>query len=275
MLGPMRISLQKSSITHVQRGPNPIVSPMLAAAGFRHAFFTCAGGVSSGPFATLNLSSSVGDSPANVAENLNRAADWLGIGVADLNWVSQTHGSEVVILDGHLPVESVRMTSADAIIASTGNCACCVRTADCVPVLVADRVSGRVAAIHAGWRGVVAGIVPQTIARLTELGTRREHLIAAIGPHIRVDAFEVSDDVSQLIGEATPRVCVVRRDLGDRPHVSLAQSLCEQLKMAGLGHGQVDDVGGCTFQESDRFFSYRRLGRASGRHLHAILPGGS
>jgi YfiH family protein len=256
----------------VQSGPSPIVSPKLAAAGFRHAFFTSAGGVSSGPFATLNLSDSVGDLPANVAENLSRAADWLGIDTANLYWASQAHGKEVILLDSSLLVESVRLTSADAIIASAGHRACCVRTADCVPILVADRVSGRVAAIHAGWRGIVAGIVPQTIARLAQLGTKHDHLIAAIGPHIREDAFEVSEDVCQLIGDVTPHVCVVRRDLGERPHVSLAKSLGEQLKMAGLGKGQLDDVGGCTFQESDRFFSYRRLGAASGRHLHAILP---
>ena len=141
--------------------------------------------------------------------------------------------------------------------------------------MVADRVSVRVAAIHAGWRGIVAGIVPQTIARLSQLGSKRDHLIAAIGPHIREDAFEVSEDVCQLIGDVTPHVCVVRRDLGALPHVSLAKSVSEQLKMVGLANDQLDDVGGCTFQESNRFFSYRRLGPLSGRHLHAILPRGS
>ena len=272
MLDPMRISPQKSNIARVQLGPSPIISPKLEAAGFRHAFFTSVGGVSSGPFATLNLSNSVGDLPANVAQNLSRAADWLGIDAANLFWASQTHGKEVIVLDSALSVESVRSTCADAIIASTGHWACCVRTADCVLVLVADRVSGRVAAIHAGWRGIVAGILPQTIARLNQLGTRSDQLIAAIGPHIRERAFEVSEDVCRLIGDVTPHVCVVRRDLGARPHVSLAKSLGGQLRMVGLRNDQVDDVGGCTFEESDRFFSYRRLGPTSGRHLHAILP---
>ena len=256
----------------MQRGPSPIVSPKLAMAGFHHAFFTRSGGVSSGSFATLNLSNSVGDSPTSVEENLIRAAGWLGVAVTDLYWANQTHGRDVIVLDGHLSAESVRTMSADAIVASAGRWACCVRTADCVPILVADRVGGRVAAIHAGWRGVVAGIVPQTITRLSELGSQPEDLIAAIGPHIRESSFEVSEDVSQLIGDVTPHACVVRRDLGERPHVSLAKSLYEQLRLAGLESDQVDDVGGCTFQESDRFFSFRRAGRSSGRHLHAILP---
>lgn len=270
----MQISPQKSKIARVQNGPSPILSPKLEAAGFRHAFFTSTGGVSSGPYATLNLSNSVGDLPVNVAENLSRAADWLGIDAANLYWASQTHGKEVIVLDSSSSADSVRLTSADAIIASAGHWACCVRTADCVPVLVADRVSGRVAAVHAGWRGIVSGIVPQAIARLRQHGSKRGHLIAAIGPHIREDAFEVSEDVCRLIGDVTPHVCVVRRDLGKLPHVSLANSVSEQLKMLGLGNDQIDDVGGCTFRESDRFFSYRRSGRASGRHLHAILPRG-
>ncbi len=96
--------------------------------------------------------------------------------------------------------------------------------------------------------------------------------MAAIGPHIRANAFEVSEEVGRLISGATPAARVIRRDFGERPHVSLIDSLCAQLRSAGFSEDQIDDVGGCTFEELDRFFSYRRLGPASGRHLHAILP---
>ncbi len=108
---------------------------MLTASGFRHAFFTCVGGVSRGPFATLNLSSSVGDSPASVAENLARAANWLGLDSSKLYWANQVHGNNVIVLDSHSSADSIRSTPGDAIIASEGHLACCVRTADCVPVL--------------------------------------------------------------------------------------------------------------------------------------------
>ena len=259
-------------MTAVSERPLPITSPKLDAAGFRHAFFTCAGGVSSGPYATLNLSNSVGDSPASVAENLTRAANWLGIVSAEMAWLRQVHGCNVIVLETGTSAEDVRATEGDALIASGANLACCVRTADCVPVLLADRESGRVAAVHAGWRGIVAGVVVQTLERLRELGTKPNQLLAAIGPHIRVAAFEVSEDVGRLIGAATPRVDVIRRGFGERPHVALVESVIEQLRGAGLSDSQLDDVGGCTFEESNRFFSYRRSGPSSGRHIHAIRP---
>jgi YfiH family protein len=247
---------------------------MLNAEGFCHAFFTRSGGVSSGPYATLNLSSSVGDSPFSVAENLVRAANWLDLDASSLCCAKQVHGSDVLVLDRDSSLDKVRTTPADALIALGGHLACCVCTADCVPVLVADRKRGCVAAIHAGWRGIVAGIVPRTLLRLGNLGSKQENLVAAIGPHIRVGAFEVSDDVGRLISSATPHAAVIQCNFGVRPHVALVAALREQLRQAGLNDAQIDDVGGCTFEESDRFFSYRRMGPVSGRQLHAILPRG-
>ena len=184
----------------VSESPAPITSPKLNAAGFRHGFFTSVGGVSSGPYATLNLSNSVGDSPGNVAENLARVANWLGVAPSEMVWLRQVHGCSVIVLEDAVRADDVRSTQGDALIASDADLACCVRTADCVPVLLADRESGRAAAVHAGWRGIVAGVVTRTLVRLSELGTKPNHLVAAIGPHIRVAAFEVSDEVGRLIG---------------------------------------------------------------------------
>lgn len=252
--------------------PSPLTSPLLSAAGFRHAFFTRAGGVSVGPFATLNLSNSVGDVPTSVAENLVRAAKWLELDGSQLYWANQVHGCEVHVVGHDTPVDTLRTLSGDSLLASQGDLACCVRTADCVPILVADQERGCVAAIHAGWRGIVAGIVPQSLLRLCELGSIPENLIAAIGPHIRVGAFEVSNEVGQMIGSVTPNRAVIRYDRCERPHVALVESVREQLRGAGLGDAQIDDVGGCTYDEPDRFFSYRREGPATGRHLHGIMP---
>ena len=255
--------------------PSPLTSSLLSAAGFRHAFFTRAGGISVGPFATLNLSNSVGDVPTSVAENLARAAKWLNLDGSQLYWANQVHGREVHVVGEATSVDSLRMLPGDSLLASQGDLACCVRTADCVPILVADQARGRVAAVHAGWRGIVAGIVPETLMRLRQLGSIPENLIAAIGPHIRVGAFEVSNEIGQLISSATPHRTVIRYDQGERPHVALVESVREQLRGAGLRDGQIDDVGGCTFDEPDRFFSYRREGRATGRHLHGIMPRGT
>ena len=269
------LSRLSGNILPVSNGPNPLTSPLFDAAGFRHAFFSCEGGVSTGPYATLNFSYSVGDEPHNVAENFARAAAWLGISPDGLYFAQQVHGKDAVTLRSDLTSEAVRFMQADAIVGSSSEQACCVRTADCVPVLVADRVSGQVAAIHAGWRGVAGGIVPETLFRLFDTGCKPQNLIACVGPHIRVGAFEVSEAVAEQINQATPGFDVVRRTPGQLPHVSLAESLIEQLRRAGVGHNQVEDVGGCTFTQADRFFSYRRSGQTCGRHLHAILPRGT
>jgi len=255
----------------VRHGPHPLTSPLLHSAGFRHAFFTSEGGVSTGPYASLNFSYSVGDNPDYVAQNFERAAAWLNLEPVDLLFAQQVHGTLALVLASDTAADTVRAQQADAIIASCGAQASCVRTADCVPVLVADCETGRVAAIHAGWRGVANQIVSKTLSQMFQLGSKPESLIAAIGPHIRVSAFEVSEEVAQLINAATEGFDVVMRRPGERPHVSLADSLTEQLRRMGVASERVDDVGGCTFAEPTRFFSYRRSGPASGRHLHAIV----
>jgi YfiH family protein len=143
-----------------------------------------------------------------------------------------------------------------------------VRTADCVPVLIADVESGAVAAVHAGWRGVVARIVDAAIDRLAP--SSPSSLIAAIGPHIRGDAFEVGEDVAhQIAAAAHGEDIIVRR--APKPHVDLAKALKAQLTARGVADDRIDDVGGCTLTEPERFFSHRRDAGKTGRHLSAIV----
>jgi hypothetical protein len=141
-----------------------------------------------------------------------------------------------------------------------------VRTADCVPILVGDLESGAVLAIHAGWRGVVAGVVP---AGLSKLGGRA--LVAAIGPHIRGPSFEVGPDVKDQIAAAGGVDVVVGTSPAGRPLVDLCRAIRAQLARAGVDEAHVDDVGGCTLTEPARFFSFRRDGQRSGRHLAVIV----
>ena len=249
----------------------PLTSHLLTAAGFRHGFFTRLGGVSSGAFASLNFSTSVGDASDCVLENTARAAAWLTLESASLYCAQQVHGANVLEILADTTPQSIVASLADALISARAHVACCIRTADCVPLLVGDPNQGCVAAIHAGWRGVVAGIVMRTIERLSEMGSKPNQLLVAIGPHIRSLAFEVSEEVAQTIANVTPRCSVVQRHLGPLPHVDLAECVRAQLRIAGVAPGNVDDVGGCTFSDATRFFSYRRQGPASGRHLHAIV----
>jgi YfiH family protein len=246
-------------------------SGLLASAGFRHAFFTRLGGVSGGAYASLNFSISVGDQPENVAQNMERAASALSVPRSQIFFASQVHGSKVRALEPGDSPANVLEHSADGLVSSQAGFACAVRTADCVPVLIADPATGAVAAAHAGWRGVVCGIVGESVAALAALGGSSARLLAAIGPHISPQAFEVSDEVADSIASAARDPQIVDRRFGERPHVNLRRAVRAQLRNAGLPDLAIDDVHGCTFTDPERFFSFRRDGRQSGRHLAAIV----
>ncbi len=191
--------------------------------------------------------------------------------------VRQVHGGRVV------EAEDAPGSEADALIAraAAGRVAVGIRVADCVPVLVGSLDTGDVAAIHAGWRGVVAGVVQTAIA---SLGGRA--LVAAIGPCIGMCCFEVGRDVADEIARASPGVnVIVPRPPGDpivsllsipavmtdKVHVDLRAAVRAQLRAAGLDDEHIDDVPGCTRHEAARFHSFRRDGANSGRMLASIV----
>ena len=246
------------------------ISLLLDAAGFRHAFFTRRGGVSTGPYATLNFSVAVGDRPENVARNLERAAHVLGVPVDRIYFLSQVHGADCLVVQGDEPRDDVIRCQGDALVSRTAGVACCVRVADCVPILVGDRGTGGALAIHAGWRGMVRGVIGAGVAKLREVAGASSDLVAAIGPHISVEAFEVSEDVAAALLDASPDPNVVDNDRGDKPHVDLRRIARAQLRRAGIDDAAIDDVLGCTVGDRE-FFSYRRDGPLSGRHLAAIV----
>jgi polyphenol oxidase len=249
-----------------------LTSPLLTQAGFRHAFFTRNGGVSSGPFESLSFSLTVGDDPERVDENFARAARALGIAPARLLFLSQVHGRAVHVVDASSLREDVIRTEGDALVSREPTLGCGVRSADCVPVLIADRQSGAVAAVHAGWRGVVAGALENAVKQLGSAGGGTPELIAAIGPHISVEAFEVSDDVAAELVACSPDPAVVTRRPSARPHIDLRRLVRAKLRALALPEAGIDDVPGCTFLDPARFFSFRRDGSKSGRHLSAIVP---
>jgi polyphenol oxidase len=248
-------------------------SELLSSHGFRHGFSLRGGGVSRPPFDSLNLARSVGDELEHVAENLRRFAAAVGFDPSRLYEVSQVHGAEVACADAAHEPATLRATQADALLASAPDSAVGVRVADCVALLLADPDSGQVAAIHAGWRGTAAHVAPRAVAALcAQAGTAPDRLLAALFPHIGAEAFEVGDEVAELVAASAPgEPGVVVRGAG-KPHVDLARALCAQLCAAGLAPQAIERVPGCTFSDRERFFSYRRDGAASGRHLAVILP---
>lgn len=260
-------------------GENPmdsaqvLMSPLLTRHGFRHAFFARGGGVSSGPYASLNFSVTVGDSEANVAENFGRAAAALGVPAERIYFLSQVHGALAVSLRGDERRVDVVQREGDALTCLDPKCAIGVRIADCVPILLADSRTGAVAAVHAGWRGIVAGVVETGVEAVLGRSGSAEGIVAAVGPHISVAAFEVSEEVASMLKECSPDPDVIDRGYGAKPHVDLAKIVTAKLEALGVARSRIDRVGGCTMLEPERYFSFRRDGPRSGRHLAAIVPG--
>lgn len=247
--------------------PRLLQSDTLRALGFVHGFTTRHGGVSEGAYSSLNLGGGVGDDASHVRENRRRLADALG--VDGVYQTAQVHGAAVhrpAPGDGH---DATFEVQADALVAATPGMAVGVRVADCVPVLLADPVTGRAAAVHAGWRGVVADV---TGAALAVLGAPGEvdpaRVVAVIGPSIGPCCFEVGDDVAAAIAASTRPDVVLRRD-GNKPTVDLWLAVEARLRASGVG--RVETLGRCTVCEREGFFSYRRDGQRSGRMVGAIV----
>lgn len=247
-------------------------SALLSARGVRHGFSTRLGGVSDGPFSTLNLAAAPGDDRAKVAENFARFSQAIGVDASRLYQTSQVHGGAVhVVRDGDDRLATLQR-QADALVARDASCAVGVRIADCIPLLIFDEASGRAAAVHAGWRGVVAGVVRAGVDALVD-GGASSSLVAAVGPCIGVCCFEVGDDVAKTIVEAAHGdASIVARRAGEKPHVDLRRAVRVQLRALDVDDARIEDVEGCTRCDATRFFSFRRDGARSGRHLAAIAP---
>jgi polyphenol oxidase len=263
----------------------PNESQLLLDHGFRHAFFTRLGGVSEGPYRSLNFSYAVGDLPTCVDENFRRAAAYLETAPNRLCFLSQVHGNTCVeatpfapetrddlgatSVTTILPAPQFELIEGDALCSSDPTLACAVRTADCLPILLADIRTGRVAAVHAGWRGLVNGVITSAVAKLASNPT---DIIAAIGPHIETGAFEVSDDVAYQLRSVSYGTDPVRTDGYARPHVDLRVVAECQLRALGVQPNHIQQVLGCTYAEPALYFSFRRDGQVSGRLLSAICP---
>ena len=224
-----------------------------------HGFTTRHGGVSKGPFDSLNLGLHRGDDPENVAENRRRLASALGFDLDKLVLTHQTHsdivravtGKDAVGFDHRLYPES------DAIITNEPGVALWVFTADCTPVLLWDCVTGAVGAVHAGWRGTAASIVSKTVEKMETLyGCDPKNIHAAIGPNIGFCCFETDADVPEAMktafgNGAEPFI----RQKGEKYYVNLKELNALALRRAGVEDIAISDQ--CTVCQCDRFWSHR------------------
>jgi YfiH family protein len=236
-----------------------VTHPLLAA---RHGFFTRRGGVSQGPYASLNCSLSSGDDPANLARNRELVAEAMGVEVTQLVGVTQVHGTDVVTVVH--PWAAGTGAKADAMVTAVPGIALGVITADCAPVLFYEPQARIAGAAHAGWRGAAAGVLEATITAMFALGARIDRIAAVVGPCIAQASYEVGDDLRAAVlptlagadGFFAP---------GERPghwQFDLAGYCVARLQAAGII--QAAALGLDTRDDEVLFFSHRRRTLAGG-----------
>ncbi len=250
------------------------VSTLNEVLRIRHGFFTRQGGVSRGLYASLNCGYGAADAPDDVAANRARAMAALDVAPDNLVTVHQQHTAEVAVIDerwapGAKPVVS------DAMVTNRFGVALGILTADCAPVLLADRKANVIGAAHAGWRGALAGILDNTVAAMVRLGAKPNRMVAAIGPCIAQRSYEVGPEfpAAFLEQDADNHFFFTASPNEGRTFFDLPGYVARRL--ATLSVAEVIRTPCDTFREESRFFSYRRsLMRGEsdyGRNLSAIV----
>jgi YfiH family protein len=246
-----------------------ITHPSLAA---RHGFFTRNGGVSRGPYASLNANLSGGDNPDHVAANRALVADALGVPANNLLGLKQVHSATVITVTQ--PWAAGQGPPADALVTNRPGIALGVITADCGPVLLHDPQAGVIGAVHAGWRGAAAGVLEQAVAAMAALGASPAHMSAVVGPCIAQESYEVGPDLRDVVLGTLPDAAAYFRPgrPPDRFWFDLAGYCLARLRGAGITHAHALAMDTCA--DADRFFSHRRrtlgAGGPIGHQISAI-----
>lgn len=239
--------------------------------GIRHVFFTREGGVSAGVYHSLNVGIGSKDDPEAVQENRARAAAALGVELPHLLTCYQIHSNIAVTADQPF----AERPEADAVVTSTPGLACGVLTADCAPILFADRDARVIAAAHAGWKGALGGIVSATVEAMIDQGAQRDRIVAAIGPCIGPASYEVGEEFMDRFSAEAPgseRFFVAGRT-PEKRQFNLPGFVLQRLKEAGVGAALWSGQDTCA--DENLFFSNRRgflRGESDyGRLLSAIV----
>lgn len=234
-----------------------------------HAFTTRSGGVSEGAYASLNLGLTTGDERGRVEENLVRLATRLEVPPERLFTISQLHG-DVVLEAPQGPGEGIApiVGEADAVWTDAPGSAVGVKTADCVPILIAAPDLKAVAAVHSGWRGTDLEIVRRAVERLVREGAEAHRLSVAIGPCIQACCYEVSAELAERF--RTRFGAEALRPRGASVHLDLPRAVSTSLQRAGLAAEQIDVLPHCTGCD-ERFYSHRRDRGNTGRHLSVAV----
>lgn len=227
------------------------------AAGIRHGFHTREGGYSTGLYRGLNCGLGSGDDTATVVRNRAKVESDLGLAAGRLVSLFQCHSAETVTV--REPWQSAESPEADSMVTNRPGIGLGILTADCVPVLFADPDARIIGAAHAGWKGAVGGVLESTVDAMAALGSRRDRIIACIGPCIRQPSYEVGADLRETFVSRDDRN-IRFFGTGKRAghyQFDLAGYVGDRLRGCDLGH--VDDVKLDTYSDSRAFYSYRRM----------------
>lgn len=228
------------------------------------------GGVTPGEMGSLNLSFNVGDEAGNVQENRERLAKALGILSQNLIFPIQTHSLNIK----HVQTGKESLEETDAIISDTKGICLAVMSADCVPVLLYDPIRKACAAVHAGWKGTVGGIVSATVQEMKRtFGTVPSDLLACIGPSIGPDVYEVGTEVMHQVEKALGAKDCIITEVGHEGKglLNLWEANKLQLLSEGVKSINIEVSGICTHKNSDQFFSFRKSKNNTGRFAAGIL----
>lgn len=240
------------------------------------------GGCSSGTYESFNCTVHGGDSAENVIRNRKILASLLPVKPLEFVIPHQVHLDRICVVDEHYIKEvgprGITSTDTpsllegiDAVITNIPHYCICVSTADCVPILIYNKVKKVIAAVHAGWRGTRIRIVETVIEKMKQLyGCLPSDMIACIGPSISLESFEVGDEVYEAFADAGFDMSKIARRY-EKWHIDLWEANRLMLEQKGVPTNQIEIAGICTFKEMDEFFSARRLGKRSGRILNGIM----
>lgn len=253
-----------------------ILTPVLASelenlSGIQHAFFTREGGVSKGIYKGLNAGLGSGDDRSNVVENRSRMAAFLNIPNDMIASPYQVHSPDAIVTN-HAWQED--RPKADGLVTNTPGLALGIVTADCGPVLFADKEAGVIGACHAGWKGAVGGVMENTISQMETLGAKNKNITAVLGPCISQTNYEVGPDFPApfLELDSANNRYFMPSEKPDHHMFDLTGYIVDRLTQAGVNASATNR---CTYAEEDKFYSYRRTTHRNepdyGRQLSAIV----
>ena len=257
---------------------NPILSPLLHGENnsTQHGFFTRIGGVSTGIYAGLNCGLGSGDSPSAILQNRTHVADYLNVTPAHLCGVYQIHSNTAV----EISTPTAGVIKADALVTNRAGLALGVLTADCAPILfyapsggISGGISGVIAAAHAGWKGALFGVIENTVALMERLGAVRGEISAVVGPCISAANYQVGLDFYNNFTTQDPDYSQFFTTDGTTHYRFDLPAFC-LFQLAKAGVKSTDWTGECTYEQPEKFYSYRRATHQNeadyGRQISAI-----